>query len=327
MKTAKTRSLVVASVLATLAVGLVGVPAAHADTSLVVTPATGLSDGQAITITLDGFAPGPLVSAQIAECGNAYANGTPLPSMPVVVTGVLDAVNCEVIAFRSSGTMQTAPVVINDVGVTARQTAIGHGNRSCVKAPPAIAPCFVYVATSINSDPFPQEAITFTLDAPAGGEPAVTATTVTAVGTPVGLGKHAHAMVSVSVPTDSTLTPDGAVQVFEGATLVGSGTLDTTAHASVDIGTLALGAHDLSASFVGNGSFAASASTSPSTMTIIEAKNISIGDASVVEGNSSGPRSVIFPVAIRRPSAWAGPPASTWEPRPRRSSSRPARRR
>jgi hypothetical protein len=301
MRGANLRSSVLASIVATLAVGLVAMPAAHADATLTVTPSTSLADGQEISITLDGYTPGPLVSAQVAECGNAYADASPLPSMVNVTPGVLDSVDCEVIGFRSAGTMTTSPVTIDGPTVTARQTGIGDGNRSCIDSPPALQPCFIYVSTSVNitSNIAPQS-ISFATSVPTGGAPAATAITVTPDGSPVGLGKTAHAFVQVTAPSDPSLIPEGSVEVFEGATLLGSANLDATATANVAIGTPALGSHDLTASFTGNGSFDPSGPAA-GTLSIVGANNISIGDASIVEGDTTAARSLIFPVVLSKP--------------------------
>ncbi len=297
---AKWRASIIVSVVATAVFGLVGMSAAHADGILTVTPNSSLADGQMISVTLDGFTPGPLVSVQIAECGNAYADGTALPSTLTVTTGVLDSVNCEVIGFQAQGTMTTSPVTISGPQVTARQTSIGNGDRSCIASPPALEPCFVYVSTSVNMPSFPTQDLSFTDPSPSGGEPAATAITMTAVGTPVGLGKTAHAFVQVTAPSDPSLMPEGQVQVFEGASLLGSGTLAADATASIAIGTPALGSHDLTASYLGNGSFLPSGPAS-ATLAVVGANNISIGDSSTVEGNTNGTRTMMFPVVLSKP--------------------------
>jgi hypothetical protein len=294
------RSSVLASILATLAVGLVGMPAAHADATLTVTPSTSLADGQEIAITLDGYTPGPLVSAQVAECGNAYADASPLASTVDVTPGVLDSVDCEVIGFRSAGTMITSPVTIDGPTVTARQTGIGDGNRSCIDSPPALQPCFIYVSTSVNMPSIAPQNIFFADSVPIGGTPASTAITVQADGSPVGLGKTAHAFVQVTAPSDPSLMPEGSVSVFEGATLLGSATLDASSTANVAIGTPTLGDHDLTATYTGNGSFDPSGPAA-ATLSVVGANNISIGDASIVDGDTTAARSLIFPVVLSNP--------------------------
>jgi len=289
--------------MATMVVGLVSIPAAHADTpAMTVTPATGITDPQEVVVQISGFTPDPFASLQIAECGNAYANLDPLPAPPTVTPGVLDSKDCEEIGFLSQGTLTSSPATVAGLTTgsnpTVHQTGIGTGDRACITAD-GVPPCFIYVSTSVNLPPFPLTDIEFANAMPTGSAPAATTTTVTPIGSPVAIGKIAHALVQVST-ADPTLTPDGTVQVFAdgGATPVGTGDLGTDATVSVPIGSPTLGDHTLTASYVGNGSFAGSASTTPSALSITGVNNVSIGDASIVEGNSLVLRTLVFPVVL-----------------------------
>jgi hypothetical protein len=309
MKAARGRFLVVAAVAATLAVGLVGVPAAYADGGLTVTPATGLADGQAVSLEISGFTPSAAATLQFALCGNAYADNTSLPAPLSVVPGTLDGRNCQVIRFTSPGDITTSPFTVTDAIVP--QHGIGSGNRSCIDPSSAAAPCFIYVSTSVNLPPFPLVPIDFAAPAPAGGARAATTSTVMAIGSPVASGSTEHALVTVA-PVDVTnppLIPEGDVEVFEGATSLGTGTLGADGTANVALGVLGSGSHDLTAHFAGSGSFLAS-DAGTATLSVINASNISIGDISVVEGNSTGPhpadmRTVTFPIVLSRPSPTA----------------------
>ena len=294
------KSFAVVTAVAAITYGMFGIDAAWADASIVVSPATGLSANEPISVTLDGYTPNALASAQVAECGNAYADGTPLSAMPATTPGLLDAKNCEVIGFLNPGAFSSAPAVLSGPTTTVRQTAIGTGNRSCVEAPPAIAPCFVYVSTSVNLPPFPTTPITFA-DPPEITLPAPTSTTVSAVGSPVGLGKTAHVLVTVGVDSDPTLKPDGDVSVYEGETLLGTGSLGADGTVSVAIGSPPLGLHAVTATFDGNGSFAGSTSSTAANVSIISADNITIGDTTMVEGDA-GTRTLTFPIVLSRPS-------------------------
>jgi hypothetical protein len=213
---------------------------------------------------------------------------------------VIDSVNCEVIGFRAEGTITSSSTTISGPSVTARQTAIGTGNRSCVQSPPAIAPCFIYVSSSTNAPAFPHHDITFATDPDLEtAVPAETTTTLKAVGSPVAIGKTPYALVEVKTPSDSTLRPEGLVQVYEGATLRGSSLLDANSKADIPLtGAPGLGNHTLHAVFTGNGSFDPSTSAD-TTLSIISANNISVGDATIVEGNA-GTRSMVFPVVLSK---------------------------
>jgi hypothetical protein len=283
----------VATVVATFAVGLAA-GTAHADGTLSVSPSTGLTDGQAVTIQISGFTPDPFASAQFAQCGNAYADNTPLAAMPTITPGVLDAVNCEVISFTAPGSITADPHTMT--GVPVRQTGIGTGNRSCIASPPAIAPCFLYVSTSVNLPPFPVVQLGFASEAPPGGTPAPTTMTVTPIGAPLGQGKIAHAHVVVTA-SDPTLRPEGLVEVFEGPASLGTATLGPDGTASVALGVLPLGSHELAAAYYGTGSFSP-ALAGGAAFSVIGANNVSVGDASVIESSGGSPLVVTFPVVL-----------------------------
>jgi hypothetical protein len=284
------RGFAAITIATTAMFGLVGIGAAGATTSLDVTPATALTDGQQVVITLTGVVPGPLSTLQLAECGNAYGNGTPLLSVP------RNAANCEQgIAFVSAGDLTTNPLVFPSVPI--RQSGIGTGNRACVAMPPATQPCYVYVSTSVNQPVFPSVEVSFAQDLPTP-EPTATTTTITPIGSPIGADKVGHADVQVVANESASMRPEGDVEVSESGNLLGTATL-VDGSANVSLGMFSLGAHDLTAHFVGNGSFAPS-DASPATMNVISPDNISIGDGSVVEGDS-GFRIVTFPVILPKP--------------------------
>jgi hypothetical protein len=289
----KCRSLLLATVVAAAVLAIPGV--AHAAGTLSVTPSTSLTDGQDVAVQLGGFTPGPLASLQIAECGNAYADGTPLASMPAITPGVLDPVNCEVVRFVSPGQVTADPLVVSNVPVS--QVGIGTGNRSCVSSPPAVADCFVYISTSVNLPTFPTAPISFA-GAPPTTTPAPTSTVVAPVGMPIGSGKVAHAIVTVTA-SDPAFRPEGSVEVFEGSTSLGTGVLGSGGTADVALGTPALGSHTITAAYYGTGSFAGS-NSGTAQLSVIDARNISVGDASIVEGDGPGTRTVVFPVVLSK---------------------------
>jgi hypothetical protein len=296
MQRIRTRSFALLTGVATLVVGLAGAGVARADEgTLTVTPSTDLGATEAVTIAIGGFTPTELAAAQFAQCGNAYADNTPLEDTITLVEGQLNAVNCEVIHFTSPGAITTDPHVVTDVVV--EQTGIGTGNRSCIASPPALEPCFVYVSTSINLPEFAPVPIFFGESEPSGGEPAATTTSVSAIGSPIATGKIAHALVTVTA-NESSLRPEGAVEVFEGSTSLGTATLAADGTANVALGVLSLGDHELTAEFSGNGSFLPSATTTSATMNVMAATNVSVGDATIVEGDTTGTRLITFPVVL-----------------------------
>ncbi len=280
----KTCTGAVLMLVAVTTVGAVGVETAAATGPAIgVTPTSGLSEGSTVHVTVSGATPTALGQLFIAECGNAYANGTALPAT------VDTSKDCTTIGWIYS------PFAGQDFVV--KQTGIGSGNRSCVLV--ANRPCHIYAPSGINVSPLPTPPVNISFASnPTGGEaqPSPTTTTLLAVGSPVATGKAQHALVHV---IDGAFAPDGTVTITEGATTVGTGGL-TNGVADVVLGpSLGLGTHSIVAHYPGDGSFVASVS-SAQTFKIIDPNNISIGDASIVSG-TGGTRSLVFPVVLSKP--------------------------
>jgi hypothetical protein len=280
MKTAL--RVAIATIVATGAVGAASIGVAHASPTMSVTPSTGLTGGDNMHVVVGGLNTVGLPNVKIAQCANAEADGTPL-------SPIVPATDCRVFA---DATPSPSGDVVVDVPVL--QTGIGTGNRSCLAS--VATPCEVKITESTNQPTLPAPVpLSFVGDP--GPSLAATSTSLTIVGSPVGLGKTPHVRVAVSAPLG--FIPQGTVTVLEGSTPRGTATLQGGS-ADVALSALALGDHTLVASFGGDGSF--SGSTSPSgTMNIIEADNISIGDASIVEGAVGNTRSIVFPVVVSTP--------------------------
>lgn len=281
------------TIAVTAFVGVVNVESAFGATTVTATPSTGLAHGDTVGVQISNFVVQPLATAAVAVCGNAYADGSPLPAPITITPGVIDPVNCEEIGF---GAVPADPTTIN---VPALQRGIGTGNRSCVSTAPE--PCFLYVNRKVNLPDDVADAkaiITFAADpTPEFSTTADTTTTVIPVGSPVAQGKIAYAHVKVTTEDDE-LRPEGLVTLYEGPTLIGSAVLGADATIDIPLGTPAIGSYPLEANFEGNGSFAASSDTT--TMSIIGENNISVGDSTVVEGDT-GTRLVVIPVVLSKP--------------------------
>jgi hypothetical protein len=100
----------------------------------------------------------------------------------------------------------------------------------------------------------------------------------------------------VAVSTTPGFVAQGSVTVYEGPTPVGSASVAAGA-ADVALDPLPIGSHSLVAQFFGNGSYSDS-SSGAATMEITGANNVSIGDASVVEGPAGAFHNVVFPVTL-----------------------------
>jgi hypothetical protein len=86
------------------------------------------------------------------------------------------------------------------------------------------------------------------------------ATTLTAAPNPVGIGQPLTLTAAVTGIGSSTIAT-GIVTFYDGASSLGTATLDATGHASATTSALTLGTHSLTAVYVGNAIY--SASTSP----------------------------------------------------------------
>ena len=277
------RRFSVVTVAATIAVGLTSVGPASAAPTMSVTPATGLSAGTSIHVVVSGLSTVGLPNVKIAECANAAGDGTPLAA-------VVPATDCQIFA-------DAAPSPTGDLAVdfAVLQTGIGNGNRSCLASLPS--PCQIKIVESTNQPSLPSP-----VDLSFVGDPApnalATTTELTPVGSPVGIDKTPHVRVEVSATPG--FIPLGSVTILEGATSVGTAVLAGGA-ADIALDPLPLGSHSLVAQFTGDGSFAASTS-SAETMDITQAANISVGDASVMEGPAGRFTSIAFPVVLSHPS-------------------------
>ena len=268
------------------AVGASGVGVAHAaQVTLGVSPSSGLVDAQQVLVSVSGANVNPFGRIYLEECGNAYADGTPLPAT------VDEDQDCTTIDWIDSPFTSKL--------VTIKQVGIGNGNRSCVAV--ANRSCFLWGPTGRNENglvPTTQVTLSFAHD-PAGGNamPAPTTTTLTATGSPIATGKVQHALVRVA---DASFAPAGAVTVTEGVNVVGSADMIDGVADVVISPSLAPGNHVLVAHYPGDGSFQASDSD-PVTLGVVGPDNISIGDVSVVNG-VGGHRSMSFPVVLSHPT-------------------------
>jgi hypothetical protein len=92
--------------------------------------------------------------------------------------------------------------------------------------------------------------------------PTLTPTAVTWVGPVSTAVLHQPVTLTVDVaPAKGPGAPSGKVTFMEGTTVLGMGTIDAHGHASLAISTLAVGTHDIIATYAGDSTFASSAST------------------------------------------------------------------
>jgi len=89
---------------------------------------------------------------------------------------------------------------------------------------------------------------------------ASTSTTVTSNNNPSVFGQSVTLTATVSVIASGLGSPTGTVQFKDGASSLGTGTLDVTAHATFTTSSLSVGAHSITAQYSGDGSFTSSIS-------------------------------------------------------------------
>ncbi|MFN8040949.1 MAG: Ig-like domain-containing protein [Acidimicrobiales bacterium] len=90
---------------------------------------------------------------------------------------------------------------------------------------------------------------------------AATSTAVVSSGSPSVVGQSVTFTATVSVSAPGAGTPTGSVTFTDGATTIGSGSLDGTGKASVSTSALAVGPHTVTATYAGDPSFGGSSST------------------------------------------------------------------
>ncbi len=286
----------VATIVATAGLSAAGAGVASAAPVLALSQSTGLTDGQAVTITVSGLTMDPLATLEISECGNAYGDNSALASIDTSV-GSRD---CQVIAFSSTGGLASSSS-IQFANIPIKETGIGAGNRSCAALP---TPCIVYISQSNNEGgTHASSNVSFAADA-LGAVPAPTQTEVELVGAPLAVSKAAYAHVEVHRVGDGVV-PEGSfsVSLDGGAPVPAPVGADGSAMVQVAAGgSLALGGgHTISANYIGDGSFASS-SASPVPFSIVADLNISIGDASIVNSNvGTQTRVMVFPIVLSKP--------------------------
>ncbi len=121
----------------------------------------------------------------------------------------------------------------------------------------------------------------------AGGTAALTvnqATTTTALTSDVNPSTLGQTVTFTATVTSAGGTPTGAVNFKEGASTLGSGTLNGSGVATFSTSTLAGGSHDITAEYVGDTNFGGS--TSDTLTQQVDAPAFSIDNVTLAEGNS-----------------------------------------
>ncbi|MBS1813932.1 MAG: Ig-like domain repeat protein [Acidobacteria bacterium] len=106
---------------------------------------------------------------------------------------------------------------------------------------------------------------------------------------PAKAGANLHLMATVTASTTNTIAGplNGTVAFTEGATVLGTGSLDANGKVSVDVNTLDVGPHTIVATYVGNASYATSASSSFSQQVELATTTVQLSsnDSTSIAGN------------------------------------------
>jgi hypothetical protein len=211
-----------------------GVGSAAAAPALSASPATGLTDGQTITITATGLDALNNKPVALSMCGNADSNGTPLPAAPA---------KTQCYGAEAVGTGGVKLLVVANGGISTSYTfhtsGIGTDAAKCVAADAACKFALADVATS---------GATLTLTTDLRPQAPVTTTTTTA--TTVASGATTTA-ASGATTTAATTTTRATTTTAATTTTVASGTPSGSASPSTG---LTNGQH-ITVTFTGLGAF------------------------------------------------------------------------
>jgi len=145
------------------------------------------------------------------------------------------------------------------------------------------------------------------------GVPATTAASTTVLVSslnPSTFGQSVMFTATVTGPAGNTTIPTGSVNFFDGATTLGSGTLNSAGSATLSNSTLSVGSHSITAIYGGDTNFTGSTSTaltqvvSSGTITSITTLNSSLNP-------SASGQSVTFTATVSGPSGNTTPPTGT----------------
>lgn len=140
------------------------------------------------------------------------------------------------------------------------------------------------------------------------GQAAATTTTVTSSANPAVVGQSVTFTATVSVVAPGTGTPTGAVTFLDGATSLGTGTVNAERQATLTTSALVAGAHGITARYAGDTNFATSTSASL-TQTINKAATTTALISSV--NPSAVGQAVTFTATVNVSAPGAGTPTGT----------------
>lgn len=117
-----------------------------------VEPATGVADGDSVTVTATGLDAIDGQQAAVLQCGNADSDGNPIPASAAEDSDTFSA-NC--FGTEALGTPQLVLKLVTDAGLTTDYpvvtSGIGTNDASCIPNAEAELPCQIIIA-DVNTE-------------------------------------------------------------------------------------------------------------------------------------------------------------------------------
>jgi hypothetical protein len=202
---------VVMLLCSTLGVVLSSSVAVAGSATLVVTPDTGLTNGQTVSVDLTTTDATPAdVFIAVRQCGNADTAGTPLSSRVDADCSGSEGfgTTLKLIGFGTGA----VPAGVQNVSLLLAKTNIGANKSQCLPVPPATLPCVIEAFTVLGQDPYTgpgynfDSSTTISYDTPVTTTTgAGTTTTTAAPGTTTTTA--APATTTTKAPTTTTKAP------------------------------------------------------------------------------------------------------------------------
>src|SRR2546425_2990603 len=137
---------------------------------------------------------------------------------------------------------------------------------------------------------------------------AATSTSLTSSANPSVFGQSVTFTATVAAVSPGAGTPTGAVNFLDGATVIGTGTLNAARTATFSTGALSVATHSFTATYLGDGNFLTS--TSGAVSQVVNKASTTTSLTSSVNPSVFG-QSVIFTATVAVVSPCAGTPTGT----------------
>jgi hypothetical protein len=189
-----------------------------------------------------------------------------------------------------NGTATLGPGTLSPAGVaTYTTTALPTGSDSITA---------VYGGDA-NFNPSTSAAVVVTVNPVVATTTALTASPTTAL-TAVSIGLSATV-----TPASGTVTPTGTATFYDGATSIGTGTLDSSGVATFSTTSLAAGSHSITATYGGNAAFAASTSSAVTVTITVPVPDFSL-NISPTSGTETSSAPATATLAVTPVNAFTG---------------------